>query len=178
MKLQNKKLPLAKQILTLSSPQYETKCWLLVFYSLLCFVCLYQVIIYQKPVDNDHDDGHYEREDDDVGDGDKEGEDDDHVAGNDRVNGVGSALCFLSALRHPHLMSDPEVQCLPYIDMRETPKSLVQGPTLVFQTLKSCCPKKTCAVCLTFLESPSKLGFCSIPTNSYMDISKLSDFPD
>ena len=125
MKGQNKKLPLAKQIglklntknlknLSLCidhslSPQYETKCWLLVFYSLLCFVCLYQVIIEEKPVDNDHDG---------------------HVSGNDRINSLGSALCFLGSLHHSHVLSNPKVHSLPDQSLRGKSYPSV----LIFQT--------------------------------------------
>ena len=45
---------------------------------------------------------------------DSEDEYDEEAAGNDRVNGVGSSLCFFRTLPHPHLLSGVEVK-RPYI---------------------------------------------------------------
>ena len=45
---------------------------------------------------------------------DSEDEYNKEAAGNDRVNGVGSSLCFFRTLPHPHLLSGVEVK-RPYI---------------------------------------------------------------
>ena len=45
---------------------------------------------------------------------DSEDEYNKEAAGNDRVNGVGSSLCFFRTLPHPHLLSGVEVR-RPYI---------------------------------------------------------------
>ena len=44
---------------------------------------------------------------------DSEDEYDEEATGNDRVNGVGSSLCFFCPLPHPNLLSGVEVE-LPY----------------------------------------------------------------
>ena len=46
---------------------------------------------------------------------DSEDEYNKEAAGNDRVNGVGSSLCFFRTLPHPHLLSGVEVK-RPYIN--------------------------------------------------------------
>ena len=55
-------------------------------------------------------------------------DDDDDDAGNDSVNGVGTALRFLSSLHHPHVLSIPKVGIVSTIIIKGSPKLAIRTP--------------------------------------------------
>ena len=55
-------------------------------------------------------------------DSDDDGDDDGDDTGNDSVNGVGTALCFLSSLHHPHVLSNPKVGIMSIIIIKRSSK--------------------------------------------------------